>query len=222
VTTRDEAPERRQGFGLERIVNFSDAVMAIAITLLALEIRLPDLESTTQLGPALLALWPRYLSFALSFAVIGMYWIAHHSMFLYIQRFDRPLLYMNLLFLAWIAFMPFPTAVVGAHGFTPLAQVFYAGSVAAMGLVRVVMWHHASYRQRLLIPGTEPGDYRYLTIRGYVGPSVFLLSIPFAFVHFAIPIAMWLASLLSAFARPPGKAACCILRAPGFRLRRKR
>ncbi len=205
MKTANYAGTQTSEFGFERVVNFSDAVMAIAITLLAIEIRLPDLTSSADLVPALLDLWPRYLSFAISFAVIGAFWGTHHSMFLFIQRFDRRLMWLNLLFLALIAFMPFPTSVVGQYGDTPGGQIFYASSVAAIGLVRIIMWRHASQGRRLLAADIPPEKYRHITIRGLVGPSIFLMSIPFAFVHFAIPIVMWCLSLgLSALVRPAG------------------
>lgn len=177
--------------GLERLVFFSDAVIAIAITLLAIEIRLPDTTSAAALGRSLIELWPRYMSFAISFVVIGMYWMAHHSMFMSIRRFDRTLIWLNLLFLACIAFIPFPTAVVGEYGDTPLAQAFYASSIAVTGFAKAGMWAYASHHEDLLVPGLSWGERRALTLRGLTVPFIFLLSIPFTFVNFVIPIIMW-------------------------------
>ena len=110
--------ERRMAKDVERIAFFSDAVFAIAITLLSVRIAIPP--AARNLGHALAENWREYLSFALSFYVIGSYWISHHAMFRLVLRYDGVLLRMNLLFLATIAFLPFPTEVIGRYaGQTP-------------------------------------------------------------------------------------------------------
>jgi uncharacterized membrane protein len=177
--------------GLERIPFFSDAVIAIAITLLALEIRLPPVAEGESLWVALGALWPSYMSFAISFLVIGTYWIAHHKMFEYIDRYDRGLLWLNLLFLLCVAFTPFPTAVVGDYGLRTDGQIFYAASIFATGLTKHILWMYASHKGRLLKSGVTATQIRNVTLRGYVTPLVFLISIPFAFLHPVAPIIIW-------------------------------
>lgn len=103
--------------GLERLVYFSDAVLAIVITLLVLpiapEVDLP--EAGGGLARQVWALWPRVLSFVISFLVIGQLWIAHHRMFEVVRRYDQRLLWLNLVTLLTESFMPFPTALLGAH-----------------------------------------------------------------------------------------------------------
>jgi uncharacterized membrane protein len=95
--------------GLERIVFFSDAVIAIAITLLAIEIRLPDEAiAPSELTAALLSLIPRYLSFFISFFVIGLFWMSHHRMFEYLHTYDRGLIWINLILLLPIAILTRP------------------------------------------------------------------------------------------------------------------
>ena len=93
---------------LERLVNFSDAVIAIAITLLVVQFSVP--AASEDVGEALLDRWPQFLSFILSFFVIGIFWMAHHRIFRYVARMDQGLLWLNLLFLMCIAFLPYPTA----------------------------------------------------------------------------------------------------------------
>ena len=113
--------------GLERLIFFSDAVFAIAITLLALEIQLPvDATSLTnqQLFVSLMSIWPKYLSFFISFMVIGNFWIAHHRRYRFITRYDTRLLLLNLLVLMSIAFIPFPTAVLSENS-NRTATIFY-------------------------------------------------------------------------------------------------
>ena len=109
---------------LDRLVNFSDAVIAIAITLLVVQFSVP--AANEDVGAALLDRWPQFLSFILSFFVIGIFWIAHHRIFRYVARVDQRLLWLNLLFLMCIAFMPYPTAVLGEHDRTRASIIFYA------------------------------------------------------------------------------------------------
>src|SRR4051812_18622402 len=132
--------------GLERLIFFSDAVFAIAITLLALEIRLPagqDIGSDAELVAALAGIWPRYLSYIVSFLVIGMYWMAHHRMFRSIARYDRHMLFLNLLLLLCIGFVPFPTAILGEYA-NSVATIFYTLTMVVTGLVSARLWWYAS------------------------------------------------------------------------------
>ena len=98
-----------------RVEAFSDGIFAIAITLLVLNIRVPTPDLTghgSTLLPALLHLWPAYLGYLISFFTIGIMWVNHHSMFVLIRRTDRYFLLLSVFFLMWIAFLPFPTAVI--------------------------------------------------------------------------------------------------------------
>src|SRR5258707_188668 len=101
----------RTELGLERLIFFSDAVIAIAITLLVLDLRLPE-ASGESLAAQLGDLSSSFLSFFMSFAVIGLFWEAHHRLFGFIERYDRTLLWLNLAFLFLIASLPFPTSVL--------------------------------------------------------------------------------------------------------------
>ena len=98
--------------GTGRLEAFSDGVFAIAITLLILEIGVPHVPADGSLWRALRELWPSYLSYAISFVIIGVMWINHHNLFRDIARVDHYLLVLNLLLLMSISFLPFPTAVV--------------------------------------------------------------------------------------------------------------
>ena len=137
---------------LERLIFFSDAVFAIAITLLALDIRLPALPPTltdAEVLQQLLALGPKYYSFGISFLAIGLYWLGHHRMFHYIARYDPILLVLNLLLLMCIAFIPFPSSVIGDYD-DRTANVFYALTLVVTGLLSGGMWLYASAGGRLL------------------------------------------------------------------------
>ncbi len=130
---------------LERLVFFSDAVMAIAITLLVVELSIP--AATEDVGDALLDRWPQMLSFVLSFLVIGIFWMAHHRIFRYVARIDQRLIWLNLLFLMCVAFLPFPTAVLGDHDDSQGAIVFYACAVGLTGAVLASIWQYLHPRR---------------------------------------------------------------------------
>ena len=104
----------RFGTTTDRLEIFSDAVIAIAITLLVLDIRVPQAPQG-QLLHALGRQWPSYAAYVLSFAVIGIMWVSHHSMFERIREIDRGLLFSNLLLLLGIAFLPFPTPLLAEY-----------------------------------------------------------------------------------------------------------
>jgi uncharacterized membrane protein len=187
--------------GLERIVFFSDAVMAIAITLLTVELKLPELPralTSGELLQELSALTPRMLSFLISFMVISIYWVSHHRYFSHIMRYDGRLIGLNLIFLLSIAMMPFVAGLMGQYYYLPVGGMVYAGAVALAGFSMSAIWGYASREHRLVEPDL---DDRYIRIRQIillVGPSVFLMSIPLALVSFPVMIgAWWLSPILS-------------------------
>ncbi len=189
--------------GLERIVFFSDAVFAIAITLLALDIRLPLLPETASDGDLLAALgsvWPLVLSYCISFLAIGMLWLAHHRTFRYVRRYDERLLLLNLLFLLLIGFVPFPTAVIGEYGNT-VGTIFYAATMAVAGLMFSLVWWYANENGRLVLERLSPHRFCRVGLRVLWMPLVFLISIPLAFWYPDAAKFSWLLILATLFWR---------------------
>lgn len=180
--------ERRMGKDVERIAFFSDAVFAIAITLISVRIAVPPGE--THLGRALAANWREYLSFALSFYVVGTYWISHHAMFRLVHRYDGVLLRVNLLFLATIAFLPFPTEIIGRYAGQTPAVVLYASCVAACSWTISLVWHTA-HRRGLLDPDLPPAVAAFHGRYGVVASLPFLVSIPVAFIAPIVAMFVW-------------------------------
>lgn len=178
---------------LERLVFFSDAVFAIAITLLVLPLADAKL-SQANLTRDLLALWPQLLSFGLSFLVVGNYWLAHQRMFRHVVRTDAVLLWLTLVFLLCIAFLPFPTAVLGSHGDSTPGVVLYAAAMSLTGLTSVATWVYASRGRRLVAADVPERMLRHLSLRGLAVPAAFLPSIAVAFVS---PPAAWVLWLLA-------------------------
>lgn len=181
-------------FGLERIVFFSDAVMAIAITLLAIDLRVPEIDpamAAIELPAKLLALRPSLMTFFISFVVIGIYWISHHRYFGYLRRYDTRLMLLNLLFLFFIACMPFVSNLLGRFVFHPLALVAYSLEVAALGGAMALIWAYASRHHRLISPDLDARTIRQINIRLAAAPLMFLLAVPFAWMGSAAVITVW-------------------------------
>ena len=182
------------GRELDRIVFFSDAVFAIAITLLVLDIRVPDIPTNLaaeELPGRLLDLWPKFFSYMLSFLVIISYWMAHHSIFRGIRGYDRGLMWLNSLFLLCIAFLPFPTALLSEYSDQQLVVVIYAGSLAITRLLLSAVWWYASSKPRLVSTDMDPGMIKAFRTRGLAIPLIFLLSIAISFFSVRAAIFSW-------------------------------
>lgn len=182
---------------MDRLVFFSDAVFAIAMTLLIVELRIPDVPGA-ELGPALTALIPGYLTFVLSFVVVGIAWMSHHRKFHVIIRQDRNLPRINLLLLLFVATVPLPTGILGRYGDTVPAVCLYAATISALGFSLTLIWVH-SRRQGLIDEALPEVVYRYVLVQSLPVPTVFAFSIPLALVAGATAAEIaWAASFLFA------------------------
>ena len=112
--------------------------------------------------------------------MIARFWVAHHQTFQLIARYDAALVWLNLLLLMFVAFLPFPTAVLGAHNGSSAAAILYAAAVILAGAASVASWWYASGRGRLLRPDIGPARVRALRARGLVSPVFFALTLPVA------------------------------------------
>ena len=184
--------ERETGRDRDRIVNLSDGVFAIAITLLVLDIRVPNIPEdlvSTELPGEWLSLWPRYLGYFLSFICISVFWTIHHSIFRPIRAYDRNLLYLNFLFLMLVAFVPFPTAFLGEYGDHQLPVAVYAATLAVGRLLLTAIQWYSTRDERLLDEPQDLATVRFFLIRGVAIPAIFLLSIAISF--FSVSAAIW-------------------------------
>ena len=132
---------------------FSDGVFAIAATLLVLELKVPDVEPGG-LSDALTGSWPSYATYVVSFLTIGIIWVNHHAVLDRIRNVNRPLLFMNLVFLMVVAAIPFPTALLGdylqAGHDERLAAAVYGGTMSLMGVTFGAIWAYAVLSDDLL------------------------------------------------------------------------
>jgi TMEM175 potassium channel family protein len=134
-----------------RMEIFSDGVFAIVITLLILDVRPPDVEHFT--FAALSKVAHNIFAFTLSFVIVGMYWVAHHNMALFLKAVDRSLLWLNLVLLLTIVFLPFSTAVLGQHLGDPQAVMLYGLNIFLVNAAGAAFWLYAGSRRELRIEG---------------------------------------------------------------------
>lgn len=181
------------GSGTARIEAFSDGVFAIVITLLVLSLHVPDLPPGS---PPLDV--PSYLheqaatlrAYVLSFLVVGMFWMTHHRIFAHIERHDGVLMWLNLILLLFISFIPFPTAILGRYE-TPGAIRLYAGNLTAVGATQMVLWTYAAWGHRLVDRDLDPRLARYITQRGVVTTLVFATSVAVSYVDATLAMLWW-------------------------------
>ena len=162
----------------ERLVTFGDAVFAIAITLLALEINVPDGLADAEVGRALRDAVPEMGAYLLSFAVIGALWLSQHALFRLIAVLDRSLLYLYLALLAVVAALPFPTRFISEYGNTAVATSFYAATIALAIALLTAMSARLAASSDLATPTAEPARIRKSIVQSLVVVVVFATSIP--------------------------------------------
>jgi uncharacterized membrane protein len=179
-----------------RIAAFSDGVFAIAITLLTLQIAIPE---DGDLSQELIGVLPNLYAFVISFLVIGTYWVAHHRLFAVVERYDYRLLWLNLLTLFFIVLLPFTTMVVAEYGDQPLAVIVYASSLAGAGFANTALAAYVLVGRRLCSASTPWAVAGFNLWRGaavaiYFSASLLLLLLPFGtqivmYSWFGIPVA---------------------------------
>ena len=185
--------ELKKEFQLERLILFSDAVFAIAITLLVIEIKVPELHQD-KLGEValikeLFKLLPKFAGFLLSFFLVGFYWTIHHRMFGFVIAYTQKLIWLNLGFLLSIVLMPFSTGLYGEystpHGIvlkTPL--VVYVANICFTGGMNFLLWRYIGRAENQIAAGIPDRAFvQFAKARALAVPLVFCLSIPTSFFN---------------------------------------
>ena len=208
--------ELRKEFQLERMILFSDAVFAIAITLLVIEIKIPELEKEHISDEALLEglghLIPKFIGFIISFVMIAIYWNAHHRMFGYVTSYSRKLVVLNLFFLFFIALMPFSTGFYSEYAGRELVQyqlkipmTFYVLNLSTAGFINYFMWVYITNpKNKVAEPAIDPEVAMMGKMRSFIVPMVFLLMLAVAYlsnVLFAVYVPMFIPILMRIMSR---------------------
>jgi uncharacterized membrane protein len=189
----------RSEFQLERLILFTDAVFAIAITLLVIEIRVPELHHVTEADAVqgLLQLVPKFIGFFISFFVIAIYWVAHHRIFRFVRRLDNRLIWTNLFFLLGIVLMPFTTAYQSEYSLLRTPWILYSINIILVGIMQVRLQTYLRNRAHGLTLAHEHAHPDLDLFRPLTSPLVFLCSILLSFF-----VAPWMVRLVPAVAFP--------------------
>ncbi|HZY51260.1 MAG TPA: TMEM175 family protein [Devosia sp.] len=184
-----------------RLMALSDGVISVAITLLVLDIRLPQgfgEYPDTELWAALVALWPRLLAYLLSFYVIANFWMSHRAKFEHIVRTDGRLMWINMLFLLTVGLVPFTTNLIAESGGT-ISTMVYAASMVVSGLALAGIWQYAAVN-KLIDPKLSPEERREHLQATLAMSLIFGISIPLSIAHADgakyFWIALWPAGIL--------------------------
>ena len=179
--------EHSEGLSKHRIEALSDGIFAIAMTLLVLDVKMPKLPheavAAGQLAPTLLALWPKFSGYITSFAVLGVFWVGHHSYVHFMKRTDRWLLWINLLFLMLVALVPFSTNLLGDYPRQKVAVVIYGCNIIALSLALCLMWRYATHKRRLVGRDLEPEIVRKGIQRTLGGAAIYGCAVILAFFN---------------------------------------
>jgi len=198
MTANPRTPRRIPGTA--RVEAFTDGVVAIIITLLIFEVRLPDVPknaSNDDMIGAFITIWPKLASFAVSFVTVAIYWVNHHSFFSGITHTDWKLLWANNLLLFWLAIVPFTTAVLGDHVGQPIAVAAYALNLGLAGASFTLMGYYVLFKGRLVDSRISEAARRIEVKRSVIGSCLYLAAAPIGlawpalslFLFVAIPIA---------------------------------
>ena len=169
----------------DRIVSLTDAVLAIVMTLLVLEIVVPELsrsEAATELPKRLLELLPDVWSYAISFIILGFIWISHDDRFHYIKRANRTLLWMTVFYLMFIAFIPFSTALIGAYGDQQISVIIYGINIIIVIVWSFMQWKYATKEHRLVDSDLDPKFITRMSRRIIIGIILYLIAIAVSFL----------------------------------------
>ena len=177
-----------------RLETFSDGVFAIAITLLVLLFDVPAKSEGQSLGHVLVHQWPSYASYVVSFVTIGIIWVNHHTLFRHIVRVDRVFLFINVLFLMCVAFIPYPTSVISRYvrtGDASAAAVMYGTALTATAIFFNVLWQYAARGYRLLAADADRREVAGITRSYWPGAFLYGTATGVAFVDATASVVLY-------------------------------
>ena len=192
--------------GKNRIEALSDGIFAIVMTLLILEIHVPNLPlnaPNVQVAPALFALWPKFVSYLVTFISLGFFWVGHHIMYHAIRRADRILLWLNIFFFMFVSLLPFSTSLLNAFPEAFIAPLFFGANLAVIGWILFFQWRYASSQPGMMAEFVSDEYRKTVSFRMLVVPVATTLTAVICFWSVGISLAIYL--LLLPLYMLPGK-----------------
>ena len=189
-----------------RIGALSDGVLAIVMTLLVIELVVPEvpkLFAAEQLHLKLIEMWPKFAAFVLSFITLGVFWSFHHIMFQHIKHANEKVVWINILYLMFAALVPFSTAMLGEYTiFATIAVVLWGANVFLIMLMINILWWYVTKNKHFLNEDVHPMEVRQIKINAGVGTIVLLVTIGVSFISPYIGIAMYILLILWGIVAP--------------------
>jgi uncharacterized membrane protein len=182
-----------------RIETLTDGVFAIVMTILVLEITVPQIshsEATIELPKQLLKLWPIILSYGTSFIILGLFWIAHDYQFHYVKRANRIFLWITIFYLMFIAFVPFSTSLIGEYGDQQISIIIYAVNISIIGFWEYIRWKYATKDHHLVDSDLDPTFITKMSRRFLLGPTIYLIAVAISFVSTQVSLVLFIATPL--------------------------
>jgi uncharacterized membrane protein len=168
-----------------RLNAMSDGVFAIVMTLMVFEVKVPRVAHG-DLAHALVESWPEIATMLLSFVLLGIYWIGHNNVFQHVLKHDRTMLWLNILFLLVVALVPYGAGMLIHHSCTQMANVAYAGVLAAGGVLLDIIWWHAARNRHLMCDTVTPELIKAFHFRILTGPLLYVIAIASSFVSLSV------------------------------------
>ena len=159
-----------------RIEALADGVFAIVMTLLVFDLRVPEVPAA-ELPSALIGLWPKFLGYAVSFVLLGIYWIGHRNQYNYIKRADQNFHWLNILFFGMVCLVPFSTGLVSRYPDVWLVVALYGLNLTLIGVCLFFLWTYATYRYHLVDPDLPPPVMRLARQRSLLAPACYVVAI---------------------------------------------
>lgn len=193
---------RQTGLSKARVEALTDGIFATVMTILVLTLRTPMSGlSDSGLTSQIMSLWPNIVAYAFSFVVLGVFWIGHHNQFHYIKQTNRIFLWINIVFLLTIGFIPFSTSILGLYPFSPTAVRVYGANLAATGVLINSLWWYATNNHRLVDKDLDPHIISLTQKRTLFGLIVCFAGIGLSFLDPRISLVLYLL-LIPFFIRP--------------------
>jgi uncharacterized membrane protein len=190
---RQEVSDRMNDPG--RALALSDGVFAIILTLLVLELHVPDLAAGQSLLDALGDIWPSFVAFLLSFLVAASAWINHRDLFALIRRTDRYLVWLNILYLLPLSILPFGAALLARYETNSIALIIYGMILIAIALARLAIWWYATERPHVLVAPLDARSRRLGFIIGAAPVGLYLIAIVIAHMAPRVSLTIYAAAL---------------------------
>ncbi len=166
-----------------RLEALSDNIFAVAMTLLVLDLRIPAHPPDASVWPYLATLWHHMRTFAVSFFIVGLYWVLHHHVFVFIRRSDRTVLWLNLLFMMFVVVTPFSAGLLGAFDDSRTAIAVYGANIALLGISLLAIWWYATRDRRLVDAKLPRPLIRLEAVRMMILPAICALAVAISFVN---------------------------------------